>query len=54
MDKLVVDGGRTLEGNVRISGAKNASLPILMSTLLIYGDTTVFNIPSDSDITTAV
>ena len=54
MDKLVVDGGRTLEGNVRISGAKNASLPILMSTLLIDGDSTVFNIPSVSDITTAV
>jgi UDP-N-acetylglucosamine 1-carboxyvinyltransferase len=52
MDKLVINGGVPLSGEVTISGAKNAALPILASTLL-YGGTSVFsNIPKMGDIAT--
>ena len=37
MDKLAIVGGRPLDGEVRISGAKNAALPILAATLLAEG-----------------
>jgi UDP-N-acetylglucosamine 1-carboxyvinyltransferase len=37
MDKIIVEGGRSLEGEVKISGAKNAALPILISSLLTDG-----------------
>ena len=39
MDKLSIDGGVSLEGEVRVSGAKNAALPILCATLLSDGAT---------------
>ena len=34
MEKLLIDGGQSLEGEIRVSGAKNAVLPILAATLL--------------------
>ena len=37
MDKIIVEGGRRLEGDVMVSGAKNAALPILVSALLTDG-----------------
>ena len=52
--KLLINGGKKLKGNITISGAKNASLPIMMSTLLIDGESTIFNTPSVSDITTTI
>lgn len=54
MDKLAITGGRPLEGEVRISGAKNAALPILAATLLADAPVTVGNIPHLNDITTTV
>lgn len=54
MNKLLVRGGNTLRGKIDVSGAKNASLPIMMASVLIDGTTTLFNIPSVSDITTSV
>jgi UDP-N-acetylglucosamine 1-carboxyvinyltransferase len=54
MDKLIITGGRHLSGEVRISGAKNAALPILASTLLTEGPMTVGNIPHLHDITTTM
>ncbi len=50
MDKIIVEGGRPLEGEVRISGAKNAALPILMSSLLTDGLNTYTNVPHLKDI----
>ena len=50
MDKIVVDGGRRLTGDVRISGAKNAALPILVSSLLADGWNTYTNVPNLMDI----
>ena len=52
MDKMVIEGGRTLEGSVRLSGAKNAALPILGSTLLAQGETIIRNVPQLGDVRT--
>ncbi|SRR5579871_777859 len=52
MDRLQIQGGVPLEGEVRISGAKNAALPILAATLLVDGAVTVGNVPHLRDITT--
>jgi len=54
VDKLIITGGVPLSGEVRISGAKNAALPILASTLLADGPVTVGNIPHLHDITTTM
>ena len=52
MDKLSIKGGATLSGSVRISGAKNAALPILAGTLLASEKVTVSNVPHLKDVTT--
>jgi UDP-N-acetylglucosamine 1-carboxyvinyltransferase len=54
VDKLLIEGGIPLDGEVRISGAKNAALPILAATLLADGPTTIGNIPHLHDITTTM
>ena len=54
MNKLMINGGRTLSGDVRISGAKNAVLPILAATLLADGPATIENVPHLHDVTTTV
>ena len=54
MDKLLITGGVPLEGEIRISGAKNAALPILAATLLADGPVKVGNIPHLQDITTTM
>ncbi len=54
MDKLIITGGAGLEGEVRISGAKNAALPILAATLLADGVVTIGNLPHLHDITTTM
>jgi len=52
LDKLVIRGGRRLEGRLKVSGAKNAALPILAATLLSAERTTIRNLPHLHDITT--
>ncbi|MCF6323018.1 MAG: UDP-N-acetylglucosamine 1-carboxyvinyltransferase [Gammaproteobacteria bacterium] len=54
MDKLIISGGTQLNGAVRMSGAKNAALPILVSTLLADEPVTVCNVPHLHDITTTM
>jgi len=54
MDQLQITGGIPLEGEVRISGAKNATLPILCGALLADGPVTVGNVPHLKDVTTTV
>jgi len=54
LDKLIINGGARLSGDVRISGAKNAALPILAATLLSETPITVGNIPHLQDITTTM
>jgi UDP-N-acetylglucosamine 1-carboxyvinyltransferase len=54
MDKLLITGGDPLDGELRISGAKNAALPILAATLLSEPPVSVGNIPHLHDITTTL
>lgn len=54
MEKLLIRGGRPLSGHVRISGAKNAALPILAATLLTDEPVTLSNVPHLRDITTTI
>lgn len=54
MDKLIIQGGNPLTGEIRVSGAKNAALPILAATLLAEGPVTVGNVPHLHDITTTM
>lgn len=52
MDQILIHGGRRLRGEVRISGAKNAALPILASTILGGGECVLSNMPSVVDVLT--
>ena len=52
MDEIVIEGGARLKGEVRISGSKNAALPILASTILAPGTSTIYNVPDLIDIKT--
>ncbi len=52
MDKLIIEGGRKLEGTVTISGSKNASLPALAATILANGKSVLSNVPGLADIQT--
>ncbi len=52
MDKIIIYGGEKLRGDVEISGAKNAALPIMVSALLAHGSSTFHNIPDLVDIKT--
>lgn len=52
MDKLIINGGKPLCGDVIISGAKNAALPIMAATLLASDNVTIANVPHLKDVTT--
>ena len=52
MDKLLITGGGSLSGEIRISGSKNAALPIMAATLLAETPVHLFNLPHLNDITT--
>ena len=52
MDKLQIEGGHALEGEIRVSGAKNAALPILCAALLTPEPLTLTNVPQLNDVRT--
>ncbi|HEX2139604.1 MAG TPA: UDP-N-acetylglucosamine 1-carboxyvinyltransferase [Woeseiaceae bacterium] len=54
MDKLLITGGARLEGEITISGAKNAALPILAGTLLAAEPVTIGNVPHLKDVSTTI
>src|SRR5580700_9522435 len=54
MEKLIIHGGVPLNGEIRISGAKNAALPILTATLLTAAPVRISNIPHLQDVTTVI
>ncbi|MBD5607767.1 MAG: UDP-N-acetylglucosamine 1-carboxyvinyltransferase [Desulfovibrio sp.] len=54
MDKLIIEGGRRLEGSIRISGSKNAALPILFAAILCSGAAVLRNVPKLRDIATTL
>jgi len=49
---MEIEGGQNLKGEVIISGAKNAALPIIAGCLLIKGEITLHNVPNLDDVTT--
>lgn len=52
MEKLVIEGGVSLKGTVKVNGSKNAALPILFGAILTDGEVTYTNVPRLRDITT--
>ena len=54
MEKLVIKGGNPLKGTIKISGAKNAALPILMASILLDEPATFTNVPNLADIRTTI
>ena len=54
MQKIIVNGGRALEGEIRVSGSKNAALPLIFAALLIDGETTLRNVPDIGDVRVAL
>jgi UDP-N-acetylglucosamine 1-carboxyvinyltransferase len=54
MDKLLINGGGALKGEVKIAGAKNAALPILCASLLCDGDFLIGNVPALQDVSTVL
>ncbi|RWU11157.1 UDP-N-acetylglucosamine 1-carboxyvinyltransferase [Pseudidiomarina gelatinasegens] len=54
MQKLVIQGGQALHGDVTISGAKNAALPILMAAILPSADVQLDNVPALQDVSTSL
>ena len=52
MSKFIIQGGKKLDGEVRISGSKNAALPIIAATVLVKGKTTLYNVPNIQDVQT--
>ncbi|MDF1758846.1 MAG: UDP-N-acetylglucosamine 1-carboxyvinyltransferase [Legionellaceae bacterium] len=52
MDKLIINGGKPLNGDVIVSGAKNSALPIMAATLLASDNVTISNVPHLKDVTT--
>jgi UDP-N-acetylglucosamine 1-carboxyvinyltransferase len=54
MDKIVIHGGRRLHGSIRLSGSKNATLPILMASILTSEPVLISNVPRLRDVNTAL
>ena len=54
MDKLIIKGGAVLNGEIKISGAKNAALPIMAATILSEAPVSIGNVPHLQDITTTM
>ena len=50
MDRLLIRGGRQLGGDVKVSGAKNAALPILATALMVPGQVRFENLPHLNDV----
>ncbi len=52
MDKIIIEGGKKLKGEIAISGSKNAALPIIVSSLLTKGWNSLYNVPDLMDVRT--
>ena len=54
MSKLLVTGGKKLDGEVEVQGAKNSALPIIAASILTKGENVIYNCPSLSDVDASV
>ena len=50
MQKLVINGGKKINGEIRVQGAKNSILPIMSAAVLVHGETVLLNCPDLSDV----
>lgn len=50
MDKYVINGGKPLNGEIHVSGMKNAAVPIILASILVEGKVTIENVPDISDV----
>ena len=49
MKKIVIEGGKTLTGSIRISGAKNSAVALIPASILCDEETTIYSVPEISD-----
>ena len=54
MDKIVVEGGNRLDGEICVGGMKNSALPVIFACILVKGDCIIDNIPRVSDVENAL
>ena len=54
MDKIIINGGKPLNGEVTLSGAKNSVLPVMAASLLVDGVTHISNVPDLQDTRTMI
>ncbi len=54
MDRFVIEGGHPLKGSIRVSGSKNAALPILAAALLVEGTSVIHGVPDLHDVHTLI
>ena len=54
MQRIVIEGGKKLKGEVDIQGSKNSTLPILAATVLVDGVSVIHNCPDLSDVNAAM
>ena len=54
MARYIIQGGKPLQGEAKVSGSKNASLPIIAASILNNNTTTLYNVPNISDIETTL
>ena len=54
MEKIIVSGGKPLSGHIRVSGSKNAALPLIFASLLVPGKTVLYNVPDIGDVSVAL
>ncbi|MFN4226565.1 MAG: UDP-N-acetylglucosamine 1-carboxyvinyltransferase [Candidatus Ratteibacteria bacterium] len=54
MEKFIIEGGHKLEGEIEISGSKNASLPIIAASIMCEGKTVLYNVPDLKDVQTMI
>ena len=54
MSRFIINGGKALCGDINVSGSKNAALPIIFASIAVYGTTTLYNLPSISDVDVAL
>ncbi len=54
MSSFIINGGKRLEGSITVGGSKNAALPMIFSTLLMYGDSVIEGVPDITDVRVAL
>ncbi len=54
MDRFIINGGKRIQGEIKVDGAKNAVLPILAATLINHSESVIHNVPELKDVETLI